>query len=88
MRIEDGKEQSILRHQDLQVRIAILLPTVALAVAGQTFPIAGAVVDVGSGAPMGRVRITLTPSDRPTDQRAIITAADGRFSFNVPKGKF
>ena len=37
---------------------------------------------------MGRVRITLTPSDRPTDQRAIITAADGRFSFNVPKGKF
>lgn len=70
------------------MRIAILLPTVALAVAGQTFPIAGAVVDAGSGAPMGRVRITLTPSDRPTDQRAIITAADGRFSFNVPKGKF
>jgi hypothetical protein len=37
---------------------------------------------------MQRVRITLAPYGRTADQRAILTAADGRFSFDVPKGKF
>jgi hypothetical protein len=65
-----------------------LLASLALAAAGQTFPISGTVVDAGSGAPMQRVRVTLAPYGRTADQRATVTAGDGKFSFEVPKGKF
>ena len=66
----------------------VLLASLSLAATAQTFPIAGAVVDAGSGFPMQRVRVTLAPYGHTADQRAIVTAADGRFSFEVPKGKF
>ena len=69
------------------MKIIVFLSILAMA-AGQTFPIAGTVVDGESGRPLGRVRVTLAPSSRPSDQRSIITAADGRFLFDVPKGKF
>ena len=39
-------------------------------------------------AVMQRVRVTLAPYGRTADQRAILTAGDGKFSFEVPKGKF
>ena len=65
-----------------------LLVSLALVAAGQSFPVAGIVVDAGSGAPMQRVRVTLAPYGRLADQRAIMTAGDGKFSFDVPKGKF
>ena len=57
----------------------VLLASLSLAAAAQTFPIAGTVVDAGSGSPMQRVRVTLAPYGRTADQRAILTAADGKF---------
>lgn len=66
----------------------LLLPVLAFVAAAQTFPIAGVVIDAGSGTPMGRVRVMLTPAGRTADMRAVVTASDGRFSFDVPKGKF
>ncbi len=70
------------------MRIAVLFAALTVAAAAQTFPIAGVVVDALSRSPMNRVRILLTPSARPGEQRAIVTAADGKFYFDVPKGKF
>lgn len=70
------------------MRLAVLSISLALAAAAQTFPVAGVVVNASSGSPMRRVRVTLTPAGRPTDLRAVVTGADGRFSFDVPKGKF
>lgn len=66
----------------------MLSAVLAFAAAAQTFPISGVVVDAVSGAPINRVLIALTLSGRPADQRSVITAADGKFSFDVPKGKF
>jgi hypothetical protein len=70
------------------MRLAALSISLALAAAAQTFPVAGVVVNAVSGTPMRRVRVTLTPAARPTDLRAVVTGADGRFAFDVPKGKF
>ena len=70
------------------MKIALLVASLSFGAAAQTFPIAGVVADAGSGAPMQRVRVTLTSYGRGFDQHAIITGADGKFSFEVPKGKF
>lgn len=70
------------------MKIALLIASLSCGAAAQMFPIAGVVVDAGNGAPMQRVHVTLTPYGRASDQRAIITGADGRFSLEVPKGKF
>ncbi len=67
---------------------AALLLAAALSAVAQTFPIAGVVVDASSGAPMKRVRVTLSPYGRNTGERGVITGEDGRFSFDVAKGKF
>jgi Carboxypeptidase regulatory-like domain len=69
------------------MKIAILLACAAAASA-QMFPISGTVVDARSGSAMSKVRITLTPAARPNEQRNVITGPDGKFSFDVPKGKF
>jgi uncharacterized GH25 family protein len=67
---------------------AAFLLLAAVSAAAQTFPIAGVVVDALSGAPMKRVRVTVNPYGRNAEQTAVITGQDGRFSFEMPKGKF
>ncbi|HVO99626.1 MAG TPA: carboxypeptidase-like regulatory domain-containing protein [Bryobacteraceae bacterium] len=70
------------------MRTAALMASFALCAVAQTFPVGGVVVDAGSGSPMNRVRVMLQPYGRPTEMRAIVTGPDGRFSFEVPKGRF
>ncbi len=70
------------------MRIALLFASLAFAAAAQTFQIAGTVVDAGTSAPMQRVRVTMNPYGRNAERRSMVTAADGKFSFDVPKGKF
>src|SRR5205807_639166 len=70
------------------MRMATLLVALALAAKAQTFPIEGMVVDSRSGVPLNRIRVTLTSAAQPANEKSIITAADGKFSFDVPKGKF
>ena len=69
------------------MRAGLLLVT-ALSAGAQTFPVAGVVVDGSSAMPMTRVRVTLNPYGRNAEQSAVITGGDGKFSFDVPKGKF
>jgi hypothetical protein len=59
-----------------------------LAAAAQTFPISGVVVDAQSGVPINGVRVTLTPTGSRNDQASVVTGSDGRFSFEVPQGKY
>ena len=54
----------------------------------QMHSVAGVVMDATTGTPMKRVRVTLTPSDQNDDRNFVLTKEDGRFSFDVPKGKF
>lgn len=65
----------------------------AAACAGQSqsssYTIAGQVTDSISGRPLARVRVVVAPSERPTSELSSrITAEDGRFHFEVSKGKY
>lgn len=70
------------------MKTACFLLLTALPAAAQTLPIAGVVVDASSGAPMKRVRVTVNPYGRNNEQKAVITGDNGKFAFDVPKGKF
>lgn len=54
-----------------------------------SYTIAGTVTDSVSGQPSARVRVVLAPAERPTSELSSgITAGDGRFHFEVSKGKY
>ena len=68
----------------------------ALALAGWTgrcecaelYRVSGTVVDAESGAPLQRARVTLAPHEKSEAEATQVTGADGRFSFDVPEGKY
>jgi hypothetical protein len=68
------------------MRLAILAIAAALTAAGQSFHVAGIVVDAQGGSPVNRAHLILSTSR--TDERYAVTGEDGRFSFDVPKGKY
>jgi len=65
---------------------AIAVSSAAIA-AAQNYPVAGVIVDTQTGSPMKRVHMVLNgpPGRLPV---ALDTGDDGRFSFQVPKGKY
>ncbi len=62
----------------------------AVFLAGQSgsYPIAGVVVNSGTGTPLKHVRVSVSPSGENGPEVAIVTREDGRFRFNVPEGKY
>jgi hypothetical protein len=70
----------------MRLRLVALIATLALTGAAQTFRVAGTVVDSESGKPLNRTRVVLT--DGPVGELSVVTAPDGRFSFDVPQGKY
>jgi len=58
----------------------------AATASAQFFPIAGVVTDANSGSAMKRVHVVLAPENGRT--LALVTGEDGRFRFDVPKGKY
>jgi hypothetical protein len=67
---------------------SVLLAFLGGIATAQTFQVAGVIVDGESNAPMKRVRIALAPSDKRTQQVAMITGEDGTFSFDARAGKY
>jgi hypothetical protein len=68
------------------MRILWLACAIAIPAAAQTCTIAGVVADVFRGRPLERAHVTLLgPKSAKT---AVTTGADGRFSFDVPPGKY
>jgi len=57
----------------------------AVACQAQTFRVAGTILNSESAAPVGKARISLIATGR---TRTVVTAPDGRFSFDVPAGKY
>jgi hypothetical protein len=58
----------------------------AVSAAAQTYPVAGVVVDGNRNSPLPRARVMLF--DEREECRALTTAADGTFRFDVPAGKY
>jgi hypothetical protein len=54
----------------------------------ELYRVSGTVVDAQSGAPLPRVRVALARHEQPSAETTMVTGADGRFSFDVPGGKF
>jgi hypothetical protein len=68
------------------MRKLILSAALVAVAAAQTFPVAGVVTDAIRGAPLERAHVILgSGSDRPL---TLVTTADGKFSFDVPQGKY
>ena len=65
---------------------ALLFAFFTAAASAQTFTVAGVVSDVAHGSPLSRARVTLLGGRG--GKLAAITGADGRFSFDVPEGKY
>jgi hypothetical protein len=59
---------------------------VAVAAAARTYPVAGVVTDGIRNTPLERARVMLF--DESGECRALTTAADGKFWFDVPQGKY
>jgi len=58
----------------------------AVAAAAQTCPVAGVVIDAVRNTPVERARVIL--SEEGGARQALTTAADGKFAFSVPEGKY
>jgi hypothetical protein len=69
----------------VKIKIVSFAAIFASLAVGQTFRVSGTVVDSESGAPLTRTRVVLTGG--PASEQSMITS-DGRFSFDVPKGKY
>ena len=69
----------------MKTLFAALLAALTLTAEAQTFRVSGTVVDSETGRPLNRTRVAL--SGEPGEWSAI-TTADGRFSFDVPQGKY
>jgi hypothetical protein len=67
------------------MKTPILGILLTFAAAAQTFPVAGIVTDGVRGLPVERARVTLASAHL---VRRASTAADGKFSFDVPEGKY
>ena len=67
------------------MKTAIIFAALAVAAAGQTFPVAGTVVDAEARTPVSRMRVVLSI---PHNEQTMVTGADGRFSFQAPAGRF
>ena len=70
----------------MKLLVAIPAVTVVFAAAAQTYRVSGTVVDSESGAPLNRTRVALTGG--PAGELSVITTGNGRFSFDMPKGKY
>ena len=70
----------------MSLLIGPLIAALVLPCAAQTYRVAGTVVDSESRKPLNRTRVTLT--DGPIAELSAITVADGKFSFDVPQGKY
>ncbi len=70
----------------MKTPVAFLAALLASAAGAQTFRVAGTVVDSENGGPLGRTRVVLTGG--PAPEQSVITTGNGRFSFDVPKGKY
>lgn len=70
----------------MRTRTAVLLAALALTAEAQTFRVSGTVVDSETGRPLNRTRVVL--GGRPGPEWTVITSDDGRFSFDVPQGKY
>lgn len=64
----------------------IFFATVGPTASAQTFNISGAIVAEQTGNPIPRMRMTL--SGGRGREWTVVTASDGKFSFDVPQGKF
>lgn len=69
----------------MRIFLALVLVFV-LDCAGQTFPVSGTAVDAQGGTPISGMRMTLSGAG--SRNEPIVTGSDGRFSFNVPQGKY
>ncbi len=67
------------------MRRPILGIAFSFAAAAQTFPVAGVVMDGVRGLPLERARVVLASAHL---ARRAITTADGKFSFEMPEGKY
>jgi Carboxypeptidase regulatory-like domain len=70
----------------MRILLAAILATLTFTVEAQTFRVSGMVVDSETGGPLSRTRVAL--SGEPAGEWSVITAADGRFQFDVPQGKY
>ena len=70
------------------MKIAIFAISLAAAAAGQTFPLPVRWSTPTSGSTMKRVRVALNPYGVRGREMAVVTREDGRFSFDVPRGKY
>ena len=70
----------------MRTLIAALLAVLALTAEAQTFRVSGTVVDSETGRPLNRTRVAL--GAEPAGEWSVVTTADGRFSFDVPQGKY
>lgn len=68
------------------MKIPWLACALAIPAAAQTYTIAGVVTDVFRAKPLERAHVTLVGPK--SEKAAVITGADGRFSFEVPAGKY
>jgi hypothetical protein len=65
---------------------AAYLTMLCLTAEAQTFRVSGTVVDSETGMPLNRTRVVL--SDEKSGEWSAITGATGRFSLDVPQGKY
>jgi hypothetical protein len=70
----------------MRTPVAVLAAMLTFTAAAETFRVSGTVVDSESGRPLNRTRVVL--SGDPVRELTVVTTADGRFSFDVPKGKY
>ncbi len=70
------------------VCLAIVAAAAPAVRAADLYRVAGVVVNAATGAPLPRARVILMRSGTPDVAGATIAGDDGRFSFDVPAGKF
>jgi hypothetical protein len=70
----------------MKISIGIIAAILASTAGAQTFRVAGIVVDSETSAPLGRTRVFLIGG--PVQEQSFTTAGNGKFSFNVPAGKY
>jgi hypothetical protein len=68
----------------MRILVAVLAAALTGAVA-QDFRVTGVVVESETGTPLGRTRVVLA---NPAGEVSTLTKEDGRFSFEVPQGKY
>lgn len=69
-------------------RTTLLLVVSATVSAAELYRVAGVVVDSQTGRPVANASITLSDSEKPSDEKATASDADGRFAFDVAQGRF